>query len=143
MPKPIGQLIFILSLCSSGFALWNLLDSDSADLLLQLPGLIVFPAIGVGALVARQLVRVSPLEMLVSNSPALSRRFALTTLQSVEQRDEPPRGLKWPFGRLRVYALVSSPGVLLTMVDGSRVFVASRNPRGLTQAIRAAAPHVQ
>jgi len=122
---------------------WNWMHGQ-ADLVLSLPGLVALLAIGLGAVVAKQHVQVTTSEILVGHSPRMSRRIGLTDVERAEAREHPPSRyqLSWPFAKLRVYSLDRGPGVLLTLVGGELVFIATRQPQAMVRAILDAAPHV-
>jgi hypothetical protein len=143
VPPPIAWAVLAVAVYTAGRVAWNWRHGQS-DLVLSVPGLLALLAIGVGAVVAKQNVRVTTAEILVGHSPRMSRRIGLTELERAEVREHPPSRyrLSWPFAKVRVYSLDRGTGVLLTLAGGELVFIGTRQPQAMVRAISDAAPHV-
>jgi len=143
VPPLIAWAVLALAVYAAGRMTWAWAQGQ-ADLVLSIPGLLAFLAIGVGAVVAKQFVRVTASEILVGHSPRMSRRIRLTDVERVEAREHPPSRyrLSWPFAKVRVYSLDRGPGVMLTLAGGELVFIGTRQPQAMVRAVSDAAPHV-
>jgi hypothetical protein len=143
VPPVIAWAVLAVALYAAGLMTWGWVQGQG-DFALSIPGLLAFLAIGVGAVVAKQFVRVTASEILVGHSPRMSRRIRLTDVESVEAREHPPSRYRvgWPFAKLRVYSLDRGPGVMLTLAGGELVFIGTRQPQAMVRAISDAAPHV-
>ncbi len=134
-----------LALAATADAAWNAAHSR-LDFLQSAPGLLAFLAIGLAALVARQHLEVNRQELVISNSPRLSRRIPLRTVERVQARPHPPSLWRpnWPFSRTLNYSLPFDrhAGIELTLTSGHVLFIGSISPTELIHAISYAAPHV-
>ena len=143
VPPLIGWAVLAIAAYTAGLKAWNWAHGQ-ADFLLSVPGLLAFLAIGVGAVVAKQDVQVTPSEILVRHSPRMSRRIGLIDVERAVAREHPPSRYRliWPFAKLQVYSLDRGSGVLLTLAGGELVFIGTRQPQAMVRAISDAAPHV-
>jgi len=109
VPQVAGYAILGWAVFMTAVVAWNWAQGQN-DLVLSLPGVVAFLAIGLGAAVAKQYVEVTPTEIRVGNSPQLSRRIPLRDLQRLEQREHPPSRwtLTWPLGARRVLQAIPS-----------------------------------